>query len=444
MSDHQHLPAPASAVPQRRVITDRAVQALKPAQPGKRYVVWDAIVPGFGVRVTDKGHCTFIVMRRRRGEPHPVRHAIGDVALIALKDAREAARVALHELATGTHPTEKRREVKRREAARGRDTFEAVANEFIARHVAKLRSAQPIAATIHRHLVPRWRTRPITSITRRDVVALLEETVDAGTIYMAHHLLAYTRKLFNWAIARDLYGLQTSPCDRISPRDVIGARPPRQRVLSDPEIRLVWRAAEWATDSPYDKFGYPFTPLIRLLLLTGQRLREVANAQWNEIDFDQAMWTIPHHRMKGDAAHQVPLAPVAAGIFQSLPRFTGPYVFTTLDGTRPISGFGKVKHRIDATIRKLASETGGIDPTIEGWRFHDLRRTMRTQLSGLPVPEIVRELVIAHKQPGLHRVYDQHAYRDEKRNALELWEQKLMSIVTPKTSDNVLPLIAKR
>jgi len=163
-------------------------------------------------------------------------------------------------------------------------------------------------------------------------------------------------------------------------------------------------------------------PLVRLLLLTGQRLREVAEARWNEIDLDQALWTIPHNRMKGDVAHEVPLAPLAAGIFKSLPRFSGPYVFTTLDGNRPVSGFGKVKERIDATICNLTGSAGrdfeADAPGIGDWRFHDLRRTMRTHLSGLPVPDMVRELVIAHKKPGLHRVYDQHSCRKEKLHTL--------------------------
>jgi integrase len=148
---------------------------------------------------------------------------------------------------------------------------------------------------------------------------------------------------------------------------------------------------------------------------TGQRLREVAEARWSEIDLDQALWTIPHHRMKGDAAHEIPLAPVAAAIFKSLPRFSGPYVFTTQDGSRPVSGFGKVKDRINTTICELSCNPASIGD----WRLHDLRRTMRTHLSGLPVPDMVRELVIAHKKPGLHRVYDQHTLTATK-NATRL------------------------
>jgi hypothetical protein len=72
--------------------------------------------------------------------------------------------------------------------------------------------------------------------------------------------------------------------------------------------------------------------------------------------------------------------------------------------------------------------------------LHDLRRTMRTNLSALPVPDLVRELVIAHAKPGLHKVYDQYAYLAERRHALELWAQRLRSIVEPPFDAKILPI----
>ena len=113
--------------------------------------------------------------------------------------------------------------------------------------------------------------------------------------------------------------------------------------------------------------------------------------------------------MKGDAAHEVPLSPAAVAILQGLPRWTGPCVFSITDGERPISGFSKMKEKIDAAMR-------GVAP----WRFHDLRRTMR-----------------------LHKVYDQHGYREEKRRAFDLWAARLLSIVEPVTPSNVIQIAAR-
>src|SRR4029077_11392349 len=97
----------------------------------------------------------------------------------------------------------------------------------------------------------------------------------------------------------------------------------------------------------------------------------------------------------------------------------GDFVFTTTAGARAVNGFSKAKARIDSL--------GGVS----GWKIHDLRRTMRTHLSALPVQDLVRELVIAHAKPGLHKVYDQHAYQEEKRECLYLWERRLTTILNP-------------
>ena len=99
-----------------------------------------------------------------------------------------------------------------------------------------------------------------------------------------------------------------------------------------------------------------------------------------------------------------------------MPRFTaGGSVFSTTAGAKSINGFSKAKARVD----RLSG--------VENWKIHDLRRTMRTHLSALPVQDLVRELVIAHAKPGLHKVYDQHAYQAEKRECLELWEAAIIS-----------------
>lgn len=399
----------------KKVLTDRTLKSLKAAPKGKRYMVWDATVPSFGVRVTDRGRMTFVVMRRLNGKL--LRRALGEYPITTLRAAREAASEALGSISQGVDPKAAQQTNLREEENRKRVLFGAVAEEFIARHVVKLKSKVDVSNTIRHELIYRWGSRPLSMVSRRDVIQLLEEVTDSGRIYIAYHLLAYTRKLFNWAISRDLYGIEVSPCDRISAKDIIGQRAPRQRVLNDAELRWLWNVTE--------EMAYPFGPFIRLLMLTGQRLREVAKMTWSEIDLATAIWTIPAERMKGDAAHEVPLAPIVVDILRELPRFGEPHVLTTTDGLRPISGFSKAKDRADNLISERAA--GAIPP----WRFHDLRRTMRTHLGGLPVPDLVAELVIAHAKPGLHRVYDLHEYRDEKRLALELWANRLQTIVQP-------------
>jgi integrase len=405
----------------KTMLTDRSLRAMKPASPGTRKMVWDAAVPSFGVRVTDKGKLTFIVMRRLLGKI--VRRMIGQYPIMTLAKAREGALEALRDIERGIDPKEKKEAERHAEAHRRANSFASVAEEFISRHVAKLRSGPEVKAAIRRELIGRWGARPITEINRRDIVHALEEIADSGRPYAAHKLFNYMSKLFGWAIGRSLYGLEVSPCTGIKTSEVIGKKEPRQRVLLDSEMAALWRAMA--------AIPYPAGPFVRILLITGQRLREVAEMRWPEIDLDKALWTIPPERMKGDAAHEIPLPPIAVEILKGLPRFTGPYVFTTTGGARPIGGFSKMKLRIDAAMKE----------PIAPWRFHDIRRTMRTGLGALPVPNNVSELCIAHAQPGLHRTYDLHSYRDEKRRAFELWAARLLSIVEPHGGADVVRLL---
>jgi integrase len=136
--------------------------------------------------------------------------------------------------------------------------------------------------------------------------------------------------------------------------------------------------------------------------------------------------------MKAGQVHVVPLAPTAVAILEALPRCAGPFVFSTTGGERPISGYGDIKAKVDSFM-----------PGVAAWVLHDIRRTMRTGLSALRVPDTVAELCIGHTQKGLHKVYDQHSYLDEKRHALDAWASRLLSIVEPDAQSNVTPTAAR-
>jgi integrase len=423
------------------ILTDRAVAALKPAQGGRRYQVMDAIVPGFGVRVTDRGARSFVLYTRYPGTPGPSRRRLGKVGAMKLADAREKARRWLEMIDRGIDPTEEEERGRRDAQRRRENTFASVADDFIRLAVIgpdlsrpKQRKGEEVRRDIEREFVSRWRGRAITDITSHDVVAVIDAAVSRGAPYQAHNLLGHVRRLFNWAIARGVYGLERSPCDRMKPQDVIGRKALRRRVLSDAELRVFWRATEG--------LGYPYGPLFRLLALTGQRKSEVAEARWCEFDLERQLWVIPAERMKMEAAHVVPLTDEVVAILEQLPRFKkGDHLFSTTFGAKPVNGFSKAKELLDqkmlADLRKGADdlERVGLEPFV----IHDIRRTMRTGLSALPIPDMVRELVIAHARPGLHQVYDQYSYVDEKRRALELWAARLLQIVEPPTAaDNVV------
>jgi integrase len=413
----------------KRALTDRTIKSLakKPAKPGQTYDVPDAIVPGLAVRVMPSGQRSFVLVTRFPGRKNPTRRSLGIYGAISLDTAREKARVWLDLIRRGIDPYIEEERQRREEIRKQAHTFTSVAEEFIRVHISKTRKAVGVEQSIRKEFIARWGERPIADITSHDVVAVIDAAVERGAPYQAQNLLGYAKSLFSWAVGRPDYGLETSPCDRLKPKNLIGKKKARQRILTDPEIKVLWSSAE--------TMGYPYGPLIKLLLIGGQRLNEVARARWTEFDLDKKLWTIPAERMKAEAAHTVPLSDEALKVLQELPRFTkGDHLFSTTHGELPVNSFSKAKNRLDGLMTQKLG-------TIESFVFHDIRRTMRTGLSKLPdVSDIVRELVIAHTQSGLHKVYDQYKYDAEKRKALDLWAGALRDIVTPPPA-NVVKMV---
>jgi len=416
-----------------RTLTEPYIKALKPAPAGQRYAIADALVPGLKVRVTDKGSKSFILWRRFGGAPNPAARALGTVGVMTLAEARDKARSWLELIKRGEDP--------RGDAATGDNTFGVVIEEYLKRHVAGQRKAADVEREVRKELLPRWRNKALSAITRKDVTHLVDEIKDRGALYQAHNVLGHAKTFFNWAIERGIYGIEVSPCDRIKPSRLIGPKSPRQRVLSDIEIAAFWRATR--------RMQYPIGPLFQMMLLCGQRKSEVAEAQWREFDLRNQLWTVPSERFKSDAVHTVPLSDDALVLLKTLPRWkAGDFLFSSNGGVKPVNGFSKAKARLDArmllTLKALARKRGD-DPRnvlLQPFVLHDLRRTMRTRLSALRIVDEVAEMVIGHGRKGIQRVYDQHQYLPEMREALDRWAA-LLHRITEQPS-NVVPLFADR
>lgn len=384
----------------RKVITDAMVQRVKPAPKGKRVEYWDAIVQGFGLRVTDAGGKSFFLRTRLGGEqlrlswPYPA---------TSLEAARAAAKAALDDVAHGTDPKAKRAEEERETARRKADTVDTVAALFIERYAKpKNRSWKETERILHSNVLSRWSGRPIGSVKKRDVIDLLDTIVDRGSPTMANRVLACVRKMFAWCVERGIVEHSPAAGIKAPSREV-----DRDRVLSDDEIKAVWQAAEG--------MGWPFGPLVHLLALTAQRRDEVAGMAWAEIDLARALWTIPKERAKNGLAHEVPLNGPALCILEQAPRL-GALVFSTT-GQTPVSGFSKAKARLDARCG------------VTDWTLHDLRRTATTGMAQLGIPPHVADKVLNHKTGsirGVAAVYNRHAYLDERREALEAWGKRVM------------------
>jgi integrase len=279
-------------------------------------------------------------------------------------------------------------------------------DNFLARHVRpNLRSADEVERTFRVYVRPRLGSKSIYDLKRRDIVELLDAIEDAGTPVMADRVLANLRKCFNWAASRD-EGFNT-PIVKGMARTKPGERA-RARVLDDQEIRDLWQAL----DTLEGKAPACFPAFVRVLLLTGTRLRMVSDMSWHEIEGRD--WTVPGARNKGGRAHVVPLTDTVAGLLG--PRRKG-YVFSSDGGKTAFKGFSKAKAALDARLAELRKAAGR--KPMAPWVFHDLRRTARSTMSKAGVPTDHAERVLGHVVGGVRGVYDRHEYRDEKLAALE-------------------------
>ena len=400
-----------------RTLTDKFVQNLKSAPAGKRVEYWDKIVHTFGVRVTDKGAKTYVVYTRFPGSRIPTRRRIGNASKVSLIEARKKARKWIEQIELGNDPRDQERAARAEKSRQKKNSFGMVAEDWFNIVLKSQRKGFEVESDVRREFMKPWGKRPITSITEDEIAALIMAKA-AKTPGQARNLLGYAKRLFRWAVGRrSIYGLSHSPAVLLRAEDLIGKKTIRRRVLSDEEIRLVWSAAD-ATE-------YPYGPLFKMLLLTGQRKSEVGDARWSEFDLTKKLWTIPAERMKMDSAHVVPLAEDVVALLAALPRFAGgDYVWSTTFGATPVNGFSKAKERLDKMLPAAMGKAG------TPWVIHDLRRTMRTGLSALPIADRVRELMIAHAQPGMHQIYDQYSYLPEKRDGFTIWAAALRTLVS--------------
>ena len=425
----------------RRTLNYRIIRALKPAKAGQRHETWDSLVPGFGVRVTDKGAKSFVLVTRYPGSDNPARRTLGGCGEITLEQARIKAREWLALVAKGIDPqieAERGRLAQQRKAA---TTFAAVAEDFIREKCDHERQGFESERIIRKELLPAWAARPITEITSLDIVLLLKP-IKARGLRMASATLATIKRLFGWAVDQHVYGLTASPADRLKPKALVGELPPRQRVLSDQELVALWRVAK--------RMPYSHGPMLQLLLLTGARHQELAGARWGEIDLTNKLWTVPAERFKSNATHVVPLVGAAVEIIERLPRFRRTDFLFTLSAGKAHSRISHdVKQKLDKrmlrTLKAMARMRGEDPASVElkGWTVHDLRRVVRSHLAALRVPDSIAEMVLGHGKRGLQRIYDQHSYAAELREALTLWAARLRSIVEPPSANVVAMRRAK-
>jgi integrase len=415
-------------------------------------ILWDSVVPGFGLEVKTDGAKRFICQcetrqrNRRRGKQHKTRFGTASIRLPdgewffidpferrprlwPLDYARQHAREWLSQAKNGKVPEntkwyfrddprpspEPRPQPAKKQPFDNSRKIEDVAERFIHFHLYGTRSpnyARDASSVLRTHVVAHWKGRDIGSLTRKEISTRLREVKASGRPVQANRVKAVLGKLFNWAMNNEGWP-ESNPCAGM---DRVTRETPRDRELSDRELAAVWGASALALDYPWRQFA-------RMLMLTGQRVREVAGIEWTDLDLDAATWTIPRDKTKAKREHIVPLSSEAVEVLEECKkqqRLFGPrgdYVFMSgVNGNNPIRGLVKPKMRLDARCG------------VTNWCWHDLRRTCASGMARLEVQPHVIAAVLNHAPQGITaQVYNRYSYVKEKRRALGKWAQHVVA-----------------
>jgi integrase len=297
--------------------------------------------------------------------------------------------------------------------------FKDIAANWVKRYVHKngLRTRAEIERRLRVYVLPKLGHTPIMEIKRSHVERLLdhiEENHGARTADVVYQNIKSI--LWHFAEKTDEYTPPLLP--RKKARDTT---PPRNRILSDDEIRAVWKACD----------GWSFGGMVRLLLLTAQRRIKVAAMKWSDIDH-AGVWTLGESEREKPNAGSLKLPALALDIISSQPRIAGnPHVFPARQGTGCSYNFHKQKKLLDKKLPLGMRE----------WRLHDLRRTARSLMARDGIADNIAERVLGHVIGGVEGVYNRHKYDTEKAAALERLAALIDRIINPQ--ENVVALHAR-
>jgi integrase len=399
-------------------LTNLTVRAAKPET--KRREIPDRSTAGLFLVVQPSGVKSWALRYRAGGKARKL--TIGRYPAIDLATARKLAKVEHGKIALGRDPgaekvAARKATAKSPDALNKTTPFGIVRDEYLDRHIGKKRaSTRQQAASLLRREFARWDRRPISEISRSDVHRVLDAIVDRGHDATANRSLACLKTLFAWAIERGIVDL--APTDHIRRP---GSEEPRDRVLDDEELKLVWRASE--------KLPAPYPAIVRLLVLLGARRREIGGMRWSELNLDSGTWVLPPARAKNNRELRLPLPVPAIAILRSVPRLLDSDLVFTREGDRVVDNYQTIKRTID----------GLLPADMAAWTYHDLRRSTASGMARLKVPVHVVEAVLNHRSgtiSGVAAVYNRYDYQDEMKAALQQWADHIDQL----TGGNVIAL----
>jgi integrase len=399
--------------------TDKFILNLKPKT--KEY--WKREGMGFSIRILPSGEKIWYYIYTFEGRKRFMRLGEGNYPDVSLSSAREFFDIAKVKVKNGIDPLDEKQTA---ETERIRTpTIAKFIEEYIERYAKKhKRSWRDDERALKTEIEPRWGRKKITDIRRRDLVVILDKIIERGSPIMANRLLAYTRKMFSFAVERDV--IEINP--------FLGMKAPspkveRERNLSENEIKILWGNLETARISDNVKRA------LKLIIVTGQRPGEVVGMHNREIE--GRWWTIPAERSKNKQAHRVYLTDTAIALIGE----NHSYVFPSpVNEGKPLeirTLSNAIKKNLPHTLESKVEDKLGIPYFIP----HDLRRTAASRMAESGISGDLIERIQNHVQKkGVAHIYNRYDYDKEKQTALEAWERKLKSIISGKAVGTVVSI----
>jgi integrase len=416
------------------IATVKQIESLKPRND--RYEIADANLRKNRLVVFPSGAKSWVHRYRFGGRTRKLTLECGATDLAR---ARELGAAAMKAVASGSDPGIAKQEKK---LAGDPLTVDGMISRYLDRHVYKrnekvakrarkqapLRSAAEIERVLRKELDQFKNRRAADGMSSFEAKKLIDDVAERGAV-MGNRTLAYCKALYNFATVEKIAA--TNPFEDLK----LTKEEDRERVLSADELRAVWNAA--------GTLGEPYTAIIRLLILTGQRLNEIACLRRSEIDLVKKLQiTLPGSRTKNGRSHIVALSEPAVEILKSAKKVESEEgLIFTLNGSR-ISGWSKVRTRLAKAVTKA------LEKEPEHWTIHDLRRTFATLANeDLKIAPHIVDKILNHSNGvvrGVAAVYNRAEWLDERRAALEAWAKHILSMVDGRGNSNVVVLRAGR
>ena len=416
----------------------KTIEALTLPKGKLDHIEWDDELPRFGFRIRQRGgqvSKTWLVQYRIGGKSQRV--TIGNAGLLSVTKAREAARKLLANVALGADPQAER--AAKRQASEL--TFSKAVASYLEgyRRTKRKNSYRSVNTYLAGpHLKP-LHGKALSEITFTDMATQIRRVEDERSTATAWHVRKAVAAFFTWAISEGLLG--QNPVNPVAGTRRPALAPPRDRVLSGPELAAIWRVTE---DEPEGRYAWRcYCRIIRLLMLLGGRANEVGGMKWSEFDLGAGTWTLPKERSKNHRPLTLMLPKVALDIVATGERRAEGERLrngTTREGDALFGmtkdGFRQWAHNKPELDRRLGAQ-------VKPWHVHDLRRSAATHMAEIGVAPHVIEAALndySGVRRGVAGIYNRSSYDREVAAALVRWSEHLMMLVEGRTADNVVPL----